>query len=360
MKPFFVTGTGSLPKTPELLRARKKFHAGLISQTDLCLAEDKATAFWMEFQNAIGVDGPVPSEMDRDDMIAYFTRKLHGFVEGELHESFKRFCYHKPRCVGPIKTKVLPGFTVRSWMYAQSLSRAPVVGILTDPFTIAAWSDNEHYLEVDDRGFFREKRRDMVEPLVAFITDEACVLTHVMTHIAGISNPEIQLDFPGVTTWPEDIELGIWAMNEVIAEVRRHYPCVNFRTHICFPPPLDSYARIYPKILELRVDTFLLDLEAEISQSGRLTMQDKTFLDLVRDNPFPRTLVIGWQYVHHDILPDERRLIAFIEKLLTAGMKPEQLGISPSCGLKTRSVEVAQNFMRQNAEVSEKLRTLFL
>ena len=55
--PLFPTTTvGSFPKPPSLLLARGDFAKGKISAAALRTEEEKATAFWMETQEELGLD----------------------------------------------------------------------------------------------------------------------------------------------------------------------------------------------------------------------------------------------------------------------------------------------------------------
>ena len=68
-----TTTVGSFPKPPSLMRARGDFAKGKISAAALRQEEEKATAAWMEAQEALGLDILVDGEQYRGDMVAYFA-----------------------------------------------------------------------------------------------------------------------------------------------------------------------------------------------------------------------------------------------------------------------------------------------
>jgi 5-methyltetrahydropteroyltriglutamate--homocysteine methyltransferase len=104
---------------------------GKITREELQRREERATAFWIEKQEELGIDVLVDGEQYRGDMVAYFAENLPGFEQGGLVRSYGNRYYRKPIIVGEIKwTKPI---TVAWWKFAQSLTKKPVKGMLTGP-----------------------------------------------------------------------------------------------------------------------------------------------------------------------------------------------------------------------------------
>ena len=140
---FPTTSVGSFPKLPSLMRARGDLAKGKISAAALQAEEEKATAFWMETQEEIGLDILVDGEQYRGDMVAYFAERMPGFEIGDLVRSYGNRYYHKPIISGEMRW---PGpITVEWWKFAQRCTSRPVKGMLTGPYTVMDWSFNEHY-----------------------------------------------------------------------------------------------------------------------------------------------------------------------------------------------------------------------
>src|SRR3990170_7749696 len=138
-----TTTVGSFPKPPELTKARADFAKGKINAAALKKEEEKATSFWMETQEQLGLDVLVDGEQYRGDMVAFFAEKMSGFEIGDLVRSYGNRYYHKPIITGEVGW---PGpMTVEWWKFAQSFTSKPVKGMLTGPYTVMDWSFNEHY-----------------------------------------------------------------------------------------------------------------------------------------------------------------------------------------------------------------------
>src|ERR1700683_580957 len=135
---FPTTSVGSFPKPDYLVKARSEFTKGQIPEKDLHDLEHKATAFWIEIQEKLGVDVLVDGEMYRGDMVAYFAERIPGFTQGGLVRSYGNRYYHKPIITNDVKW--LGPLTVGWWSYAQSLTSKPVKGMLTGAYTIMDWS----------------------------------------------------------------------------------------------------------------------------------------------------------------------------------------------------------------------------
>ena len=71
---FPTTSVGSFPKPDYLARARADFAKGKIAVDQLRDLERKATTFWIETQEKLGVDVLVDGEMYRGDIVPIPSR----------------------------------------------------------------------------------------------------------------------------------------------------------------------------------------------------------------------------------------------------------------------------------------------
>ena len=300
---LWTTSVGSLPKPSEVVSARSRLARGEIDRDELRGIERDATRTWIEFQNSIGTDVVVDGEIYRGDMVAFFAEELPGLEIGGLVRSYGNRYYRKPIATGPIGRD--HPVTVDWWQYAQSLTDAPVKGMLTGPYTICDWSFNEHYAT----------RRDLVLDLAKVIRDEALDLERAGARF-------IQIDEPAASTRMDELDLVIEAMGVVTEPLSAHTI-----THICY----GDFHRAYPKMLEIPVDQ--IDLEFANSEYSLLN-------DFAR-SPFTKYIGLGVVDVHsHEIEPVEE-IAAGIRKSLEF-IPPDRMFVDPDCGLKTRSVEEAR------------------
>ena len=300
---LWTTSVGSLPKPPKIVAARGNYARREIGREDLFQLERAATRDWVEFQNSIGTDVVVDGEIYRGDMVAYFAEELPGLEIGGLVRSYGNRYYRKPIATGAIGRD--HPVTVDWWRYAQSLTDAPVKGMLTGPYTICDWSFNEHYAT----------RRDFVLDLARVIRNEALDLERAGARF-------IQIDEPAASTRMDELDLVIEAMGIVTEPLS-----VHTITHICY----GDFHRAYPKMLDIPVDQ--IDLEFANSEYS--------LLDEFAENPFTKYIGLGVVDVHsHDVEPVEeiaegiRRTLKYIP--------PERMFVDPDCGLKTRTVDEAK------------------
>jgi 5-methyltetrahydropteroyltriglutamate--homocysteine methyltransferase len=304
---LLTTSVGSLPKPPYLLEARAKRARGEIGQDELDELSRKATLEWIRFQEGIGVDVLVDGEMYRGDMVAYFAENLEGMDISGLVRSYGNRYYKKPIAIGPIERPT--PITVEWWEFAQGLTDRPVKGMLTGPYTIADWSFDDHY----------GSRRDLVMALAEVVRQEAVDLER-----AGAQY--IQIDEPAVSTRLDELDLAIEAMGGVTVGLRAHTI-----THMCY----GRFDLVYPKLLDIPVDQ--IDLE--------LANSDNALLDKFRQHPFTKAIGFGVVDVHTHRVETVDEVKTNIRRALEY-LRPDQVFVDPDCGLKTRTVEEAQEKLR--------------
>lgn len=223
---LLTTSVGSLPKPPYLIQARNRLSRKEISREELTNLERRATAEWIRAQEELGLDILVDGEMYRGDMVEYFAENMEGFAISGLVRSYGNRYYRKPIAVKRVE-RTRP-ITIQMFQYVQSLTRKPVKGMLTGPYTIADWSFNECYPS-------RE----------AFILDLARVVHEEAVDLEKAGALYIQIDEPAISTRPEELGLAIRALGIVTHGLKAHTI-----THICY----GAFAQIYPEMLKLPVD----------------------------------------------------------------------------------------------------------
>jgi len=310
---FPTTTVGSFPKPEYLTKARFQFSKNQISKTELEQLERKATKEWIDFQEEIGIDILVDGEMYRGDMVTYFAENFKGFEISGLVRSYGNRFYRKPVAVGEIE-RANP-VTVDWYKYAQSLTKKPVKGMLTGPYTIMDWSFDEFY----------PSRRDFCLKIAEVVNEEAKDLEK-----AGAQY--IQIDEPAVSVRPEELDLAIEAMG-IATQGLKAYTL----THICY----GDFPKIYPKMLDIPVNQ--IDLE--------LSNNEFDLLDLFKKSPFTSDIGLGVLDVHSHRIETKEDVLARIKKALKFIPK-EKIYISPDCGLKTRSVEESKQKLRVMMEAA--------
>ena len=314
---FPVTSVGSFPKTDAVVQARNEFRRGKIAAEQLNETERQATAFWIAKQEELGIDVLVDGEQYRGDMVAYFAERLPGFTQGGLVRSYGNRYYHKPIITGEVKWT--GPLTVDWWRYAQSLTKKPVKGMLTGPYTIMDWSFNEYYA---DRKAACMALAGVIRSEVEALIDAGCKI--------------VQVDEPALSVRPEELPVAIEAMHRVTDGLEAY-----FITHACY----GAFEHIYPGMLELPVDNF--DLE--------MSNSDLDLLELFRRHRFTKDISFGVVDVHSHVLEDPAAVRHRVEQALTI-LPKEQVWVDPDCGLKTRTVEEAIDKLRVCVDAAKSFR----
>jgi 5-methyltetrahydropteroyltriglutamate--homocysteine methyltransferase len=316
---FPTTSVGSFPKPDYLMKARAEFNKGKIKEDQLRELERKATAFWIEKQEELGIDVLVDGEQYRGDMVAYFAERMPGFTQGGLVRSYGNRYYHKPIVTGEVKW---PGpMTVDWWKYAQGLTKKPVKGMLTGAYTVMDWSFNEHYAD----------RRATCMALADAIRKEVEALIAAGCKI-------IQVDEPALSVRPEELAIAVEAMHRTTDGLNAY-----FITHACY----GAFEYIYPGMLDLAVDNF----DLEMSNSGNRA----NLLEMFRRHPFRKDISFGVVDVHTHLQEDSAAVRRSLEDALTV-LPKEQVWVDPDCGLKTRTVEEAIEKLRACVAAARALR----
>lgn len=312
-----TTTIGSFPKPDYIKKARGQFARGEISREALKELEKKATEEVIRTQEELGLDILVDGEIYRGDMTTYFAELMEGLEISGLVRSYGNRYYRKPVVTGPVKRR--EPMTVDWFLYAQGLTKKPVKGMFTGPYTMTDWSFNEHY----------PTRRDLVLDFAHQLHEEALDLEK-----AGAQY--IQIDEPAISTRPDEIDLAIEGLQIVTEGLR-----AKTITHICY----GDFEKVYPRILDLPVDQIAL----EMSNSGY------DLLRLIEKHPFTKELGLGTLDVHSHVIESKEKVKEGIKQALEV-IPPERIVVNPDCGLKTRTPEEAIEKLKVMVEAVGEIR----
>jgi len=159
---LITTAVGSYAKPDYLAKARTEFSTGKISREELDKLEKQATEYWIRAQEKVGLDVLVHGEMERGDMVAYFSGEAGG---------------------------------------------NPIKGMLTGAYTMVEWSFDEHY----------PSRRDAV-------LDMAKVIRREVEELVKAGCYYIQIDEPAIHTRPdEDFDMAVESMHATVDGIEAEF-----------------------------------------------------------------------------------------------------------------------------------------
>jgi len=248
-------------------------------------------------------------------MVEFFAHRIEGYEFNGPVKVWGHNYFDKPSVVSDVE--YTDSWLVDEYEFTASVTDRPVKVPITGPYTLANWSFNEAYDDDDE----------LTLALADLVNEEIEKLVE-----AGARY--IQIDEPALATTPDDHAIVGEALEHIVADIPEE---VRIGLHVCY----GDYSRIYPEILEFPVDEF--DLE--------LANGDYDQLDVFKDPEFTADLALGVTDVH----VAEAESVEQIEENILKGLEvvpPEQLVVSPDCGVKLLPREVAYGKMANMVEAA--------
>ncbi|WP_462367892.1 5-methyltetrahydropteroyltriglutamate--homocysteine S-methyltransferase [Ruminococcus callidus] len=312
LPPLPTTTIGSFPQTKEVRANRAAFRKGEISEEQYVDFNKKQIADCVALQEKIGLDVLVHGEFERNDMVEYFGECLEGylFTEKAWVQSYGTRCVKPPIVWGDV-SRAKP-MTVKWSVYAQSLTKKPMKGMLTGPVTILNWSFPREDISLQDCAYqiglaIREEVLDLEKNGIRIIQVDEAALREKL--------PLRKSDWK-----TEYLNWAIPAFRLVHSGVK---PETQVHTHMCY----SEFADIIQDIDDMDADVITF----EASRS------DLTILDVLQENHFRTEVGPGVYDIHSPRIPTTAEIKTAISKMLSRIPK-EKLWINPDCGLKTRGI----------------------
>ncbi|RCI03642.1 methionine-synthesizing 5- methyltetrahydropteroyltriglutamate--homocysteine methyltransferase, partial [Rhizopus stolonifer] len=308
--PLFPTTTiGSFPQTKEIRVTRQKFNKGEINAAEYDAFIKKEMKHMVEVQEKIGLDVLVHGEPERNDMVEHFGHLLHGydFTENGWVVSYGSRCVKPPVIFGDVSRR--GPMTIDETVYAQSLTKKPMKGMLTGPVTMMKWS------------FVRDDipLKDVCVQIGLALRDEVVDLES-----AGI--PCIQVDEPAIreglpirrADWDAYLDWSVACFRLSTSGVRNE---TQIHTHMCY----SDFNDIFDSIAALDADVITI----ENSKS------DEKLLKIFETKKYPNEIGPGTYDIHSPRVPSVDEIKQKLADMLKY-IDPKLLWANPDCGLKTR------------------------
>jgi 5-methyltetrahydropteroyltriglutamate--homocysteine methyltransferase len=308
LPPLPTTTIGSLPQTPEIRAARRRFGDGELSSDAYERFLEAEISSSIERQEQLGLDVLVHGEPERNDMVQYFAERLAGFAVTAAGwvQSYGSRCVRPPILFGDVSRP--EPISVRWWRYAQGLTRRPVKAMLTGPVTLMQWSfvRDDEPVEVVGR------------QLALAIADEALDLQREGAAVIQIDEAALREGLP--LRAAERADYLRWAIDSFRLTTAALDDETQVHLHMCY----SEFGEMAQDIA--RMDADVLSIEA--ARSGA---------DLLEPfSAYPAQIGPGVYDIHSPRVPS----VEEIEQLLDRAERlipREQLWVNPDCGLKTRA-----------------------
>jgi len=330
--PMFPTTTiGSFPQTAEVRTWRAKLKKGELTQQQYDDAIRSETTKAIRWQEEIGIDVLVHGEFERNDMVEYFGEQLAGYVfsKNGWVQSYGSRCVKPPIIFGDV-SRPNP-MTVYWTKFAQSISKAPVKGMLTGPVTILQWS-----FVRDD-----QPRKDTTFQIALAIRDEVLDLERAGIKIIQIDEPAIREGLPlRKADWQNYLDWAVKAFRISVSGVRDE---TQIHTHMCY----SEFNDIIQNIADMDAD--VITIECSRSQME--------LLDSFADFNYPNDIGPGVYDIHSPRVPSRNEMVSLMNKARNV-VPVAQLWVNPDCGLKTRGWDETKKALIEMVSAAKELRQL--
>ena len=327
---FPTTTIGSFPQTKDVKANRSAYRKGDISKQEYVDFNRKKIAECVKLQEEIGLDVFVHGEYERNDMVEYFGESLGGFLftEKAWVQSYGTRCVKPPIIWGDVYRK--NPITVEWSVYAQSLTKKIMKGMLTGPVTILNWSFPREDISI----------KESISQIALAIRDEVLDLEANGIKVIQIDEAALREKLPlRKSDWyTEYLDFAIPAFRLTHSGVK---PETQIHTHMCYSEFTD---------IILAID----DMDADVItfEASRSELQ---ILDSLRENHFETEVGPGVYDIHSPRVPSMEEIVDTLNIMLTK-IEKEKLWINPDCGLKTRGVSETNASLRNMVKAAEQIR----
>src|SRR5690348_4221656 len=297
--PTTTIGSYSMPEWLE--RAKNDYLSRRLSRRDLDEMHDAVRKAAIKDQEAAGIDIITDGELQRDNMIDYFTERMPG-VQVDLGS--KRFYYDFYESV--VRSKLATGTLGLSdeAKFLSKFTHNPSKISISGPHTLVKRIQNKHYPSEAE-----------------FALDIGRLLNLELKELVRAGATRLQIDEPYYSGFPEDLPWALKAINAMVDGVDAHVTL-----HVCYgnrygkPSFEGSYKFLFPAILDAKVQA----VSMEFARRGE---ED---IVLFRDVPFQ----VGIGVI--DVKTNEVESSAFVADRIRRALEvipTERLIITPDCGL---------------------------
>ncbi|EGW34463.1 uncharacterized protein SPAPADRAFT_59887 [Spathaspora passalidarum NRRL Y-27907] len=329
--PLFPTTTiGSFPQTKDIRINRNKFAKGQITAEEYEAFINKEMETVIRFQEEIGLDVLVHGEPERNDMVQYFGEQLDGFAfttNGWVQSYGSRYV-RPPIIVGDVSRP--KAMTVKESVYAQSLTKSPMKGMLTGPVTILRWS------------FPRDDVSGKVQALQLGLAlrDEVQDLEAAGITVIQVDEPAIREGLP-LRAGKERSDYLNWAAQSFRVATSGVENSTQIHSHFC-------YSDLDPNHIKA--------LDADVVSIEFSKKDDPNYIQEFAE--YPNHIGLGLFDIHSPRIPSKQEFVSRIEEILKV-YPANKFWVNPDCGLKTRGWTEVRESLTNMVEAAKEFRAKY-
>ncbi|KAG7693230.1 hypothetical protein KL949_000042 [Ogataea haglerorum] len=326
--PLFPTTTiGSFPQTKDIRINRNKFVKGEITAEQYEQFINSEIEKVVRFQEEVGLDVLVHGEPERNDMVQYFGEQLKGyaFTTNGWVQSYGSRYVRPPIIVGDVSRP--KAMSVKESVYAQSLTKKPMKGMLTGPVTCLRWS------------FPRNDVSQKVQALQLSLAlrDEVNDLEAAGVTVIQVDEPAIREGLP-LRAGQERSDYLEWAAESFRVATSGVRDDTQIHSHFC-------YSDLDPNHIKA--------LDADVVSIEFSKKDDPKYIQEFAN--YPNHIGLGLFDIHSPRIPSKEEFVARIGEIMKV-YPADKFWVNPDCGLKTRGWEETRASLTNMVEAAKVFR----
>ena len=295
-----------------------------------------SSRYGLRLEESAGLDVVYDGEQQRSEMYAWAVAHANGFEWRGSVRAFDNKYYSKAAVTGPISLR--EPYHNAEFAFLRSVARAPLKVPVTGAYTIADWSFDEYFIRdhdlalpaVDRRRQRHEARRTLVLELARNL------IRPNLQALIDLGATWIQLDEPGASTDPEELDLFVESFNVSVDGLD-----AVFSTHLCF----SDYDLFFSAIERMHgCRQFAVGFanydRRELGRSDE-ARPGYAVIKRFRDLPYRPILGLGVLDIHSDFIESPELVRDRILYAVDVFGDPYRIHVTADCGLRTRSWAVA-------------------
>ena len=304
-----------------------------------------SSRYGLRLQESAGLDVVYDGEQQRSEMYAWAVAHTDGFEWRGSVRAFDNKYYSKAAVTGPISLK--KPYHSDEFAFLSDIANAELKVPITGAYTVADWSFDEHYFTDHDMSHAHgERKGKRHEARRRFIVDVARhMIRPNIESLIGLGAKWIQLDEPGGSTEPDELDLFAEAFNESVQGLD-----AVFSTHLCF----SDYGLFFPGIEAMTAcKQFAIGFANYDSRELGVTDEARPgylVIKKFRDLPYKPALGLGVLDIHTDFIEPPALVRDRILYAVEVFGDPHRIHVTPDCGLRTRSWDVAYRKLQNMVE----------
>jgi 5-methyltetrahydropteroyltriglutamate--homocysteine methyltransferase len=314
----------------------------VLKRAPLRTREDKdevkrwSSRYGLRMQESAGLDAVYDGEQQRSEMYAWAVAHTEGFEWRGSVRAFDNKYYSKAAVTGPLSLK--HPYHSDEFRFLKEVARAILKVPITGAYTIADWSFDERYFQDHDLSTPHVLRKaSRKEARRRFVVDVARdMIRPNLEALIGLGAQWIQLDEPGGSTEPDELDLFVESFNESVVGLD-----AVFSTHLCF----SDYNLFFPGIEAMTgCKQFAVGFANYDSRELGVAEEARPGYAVIRkfrDLPYGPSLGLGVLDIHTDFIEPPELVRDRILYAVGVFGDPNRIQVTPDCGLRTRSWDVA-------------------